>query len=112
MFGGTKVRLAMAYDLPPHVHSVRANGTVAKILRRFKPARGVSSTPSADLSTRQRRSGSWGSGWDRGVISYGRANKTREAIRAMPLEALVLETDAPTCRCRGQGRSIPRGACR
>ena len=58
-----QVRLAMAYDLPLIVHSVRANDTVAKILRRFKPARGVSSTPSADLSTRQRRSGSWGSGW-------------------------------------------------
>jgi TatD DNase family protein len=30
-----------------------------------------------------------------GVITYERANKTRNAIRDIPLEALVLETDAP-----------------
>ncbi len=30
-----------------------------------------------------------------GVITYPRANKTRQAIRQLPIEALVLETDAP-----------------
>ncbi|WP_392566707.1 TatD family hydrolase [Utexia brackfieldae] len=30
-----------------------------------------------------------------GVITYQRANKTRQAVARLPLEALVLETDAP-----------------
>jgi len=37
-----------------------------------------------------------------GGISYERANKTREAIRQMPLEALLLETDAPDMPLQGQ----------
>jgi len=30
-----------------------------------------------------------------GSITYSRASKTREAIRSMPVESLLLETDAP-----------------
>ena len=30
-----------------------------------------------------------------GTITYERANKTRQAIAKLPLEALVLETDTP-----------------
>lgn len=30
-----------------------------------------------------------------GTITYERANKTREAIRKLPLESLLLETDSP-----------------
>lgn len=30
-----------------------------------------------------------------GIITYTRANKTREAIRKLPLESLLLETDSP-----------------
>ena len=41
-----------------------------------------------------------------GVISYERANKTREAIRAMPLEALLLETDAPDMPLQGRQGEI------
>ncbi len=40
-----------------------------------------------------------------GVITYPRANKTRQAITALPIEALVLETDAPDmplCGLQGQ----------
>jgi len=35
------------------------------------------------------------------VISFERANKTREVFRAMPLEALVLETDSPDMQLQG-----------
>ncbi len=40
-----------------------------------------------------------------GVITYPRANKTRRAIAALPVESLVLETDAPDmplCGMQGQ----------
>lgn len=97
-----QVRLAMAHALPLIVHSVRANDTVAKILRRFTPPQGGSFTPSAVPCIRRRCSGNWVSGWGSGVISYERANKTREAIRQMPLEALLLETDAPDMPLQGQ----------
>jgi TatD DNase family protein len=80
---------------------VRANDTVAKILRRFTRHRGVIHAFSGSC-IRRRRSGNWVSGWDRGVISCERANKTREAIRQMPLEALLLETDAPDMPLQGQ----------
>jgi TatD DNase family protein len=40
-----------------------------------------------------------------GSITYPRANKTREAIRQLPLSSLVLETDAPDMPLMGkQGR--------
>ena len=37
-----------------------------------------------------------------GVITYQRANKTRKAVAAMPLEALVLETDSPDMPTSGK----------
>jgi TatD DNase family protein len=37
-----------------------------------------------------------------GVITYDRANKTREAIKNIPLDYLLLETDAPDMPLQGQ----------
>jgi TatD DNase family protein len=37
-----------------------------------------------------------------GSITYARANKTRQAIKALPKEALVLETDAPDMPLSGK----------
>ena len=37
-----------------------------------------------------------------GVITYERANKTRNAVAAMPVEALVLETDSPDMPTAGK----------
>ncbi|MEP1384098.1 MAG: TatD family hydrolase [Paraglaciecola sp.] len=36
-----------------------------------------------------------------GTITYPRANKTREAIKSLPLSSIVLETDAPDMPLRG-----------
>lgn len=102
-----QVRLAMAHDLPLIVHSVRANDTVAKILRRFKPARG--GVIHAFSGSLHQAEAFWQLGFRLGiggVISYERANKTREAIRAMPLEALLLETDAPDMPLQGRQGEI------
>lgn len=41
-----------------------------------------------------------------GVITYERANKTREAINKIPLEYLLLETDAPDMPLQGQQGKI------
>ncbi|MCH7377558.1 TatD family hydrolase [Aeromonas sp. MR19] len=97
-----QIRLAMEHELPLIVHSVRANDTVAKILRRFKPARG--GVIHAFSGSLHQAEVFWQLGFRLGiggVISYERANKTREAIRDMPLEALLLETDAPDMPLQG-----------
>ena len=98
-----QIRLAMEFDLPLIVHSVRANDTVAKILRRLQPARG--GVIHAFGGSLQQAEVFWRLGFRLGiggVISYERANKTREAVREMPLEALLLETDAPDMPLQGQ----------
>jgi TatD DNase family protein len=45
-----------------------------------------------------------------GVITHPRARKTRDAIAKLPMEALVLETDAPDMAPEGvpQGQNSPR----
>ena len=43
-----------------------------------------------------------------GVISYARANKTRHTIAKLPLESLVLETDAPDMPLSGRQGQINR----
>ncbi|ENY73957.1 TatD family Mg-dependent DNase [Aeromonas diversa CDC 2478-85] len=91
-----QLRLAGEYGLPLLVHSVRANDTVAGLLKRHRPpAGGVIHAFSGSPHQAERF---WGLGFRLGIggtITYERANKTREAVAAMPWEALVLETDAP-----------------
>jgi TatD DNase family protein len=41
-----------------------------------------------------------------GVITYERANKTREAVKKIPLDQLLLETDAPDMPMQGQQGKI------
>lgn len=98
-----QIELAKEHELPLIVHSVRANDTVAKILRRLHPAcGGVIHAFSGSL---QQAEAFWQLGFRLGiggVISFERANKTREAVRDMPLEALLLETDAPDMPLQGQ----------
>ncbi|MFM5438673.1 TatD family hydrolase [Aeromonas enteropelogenes] len=97
-----QIRLACEYELPLIVHSVRANDTVAKLLRRFKPTRG--GVIHAFSGSRQQAGTFWQMGFRLGVggvISYERANKTREAFRDMPLSSLLLETDSPDMPLQG-----------
>lgn len=98
-----QIRLAADAGLPLMIHSVRANDTVAKLLRRFKPPRG--GVIHAFSGSLQQAEAFWQLGFRLGVggvISFERANKTREVFRAMPLEALVLETDSPDMPLQGE----------
>ncbi len=98
-----QIKLAMEHEQPLIVHSVRANDTVAKILRRLRPARG--GVIHAFSGSLQQAEAFWQLGFRLGiggVISFERANKTREAVRDMPLESLLLETDAPDMPLQGQ----------
>ena len=105
-----QIKLAMEHELPLIVHSVRANDTVAKILRRLRPARGASSTPSAVLCSRQRRSGNW----DFGSVSAGSSassgpTRPERLCATCRWNPCCWKPTPPTCRCRvSRGAQHPR----
>lgn len=90
--------LQMAVDLqmPLILHVRQTHNETLRYLKRYKPAKGGvihGFTGSKELAMAYWRMGFYiGVG---GSITYPRANKTRTMVQAMPLEALLLETDAP-----------------
>ncbi|RLO41171.1 TatD family hydrolase [Serratia marcescens] len=91
-----QLRLAKQHDLPVILHSRRTHDQLAAALRRVQlPCRGVVHGFAGSLSQAQAfiRLGYYiGVG---GTITYERAQKTRGVMAQLPLEALLLETDAP-----------------
>ncbi|HEX5488504.1 MAG TPA: TatD family hydrolase [Rhodanobacteraceae bacterium] len=98
--------IAHRFDLPLVLHARRAFAPVIEALRKFgKPLRGVvhSFSGSLEQAHELRRLGfSVGIG---GPVTYERARRLRRTVAALPLECLLLETDAPDqpgARHRGQ----------
>lgn len=90
-----QLKLANEFALPVLLHSHKTHDRVLKWLRRYPVVGGIIHGFSGSL---QEAKAFWALGIHLGVggtITYPRANKTRQAIAAMPLESLVLETDAP-----------------
>ncbi|MCT7655045.1 TatD family hydrolase [Oceanimonas sp. NS1] len=100
-----QLRLACERGLPVMMHSHKAHDVLMKWLRRLTPVGGVVHGFAGSL---QQAQAFWRLGIHLGVggtITYERASKTRSVIAAMPLESLVLETDAPDmplCGFQGQ----------
>lgn len=98
-------QLALAGDLnrPVILHCVRAHNELIRLLKRHALPRGGvvhAFTGSPDIARTY-----WGMGFYLGIggsITYARARKTREAAQRLPLEALVLETDAPDMPLSGR----------
>lgn len=94
--------LAKRYDLPVILHSRRTHDKLAMHLKRHNlPRTGVVHGFSGSLQQAERfiqLGYKIGVG---GTISYPRASKTREVMAALPLEALILETDAPDMPLNG-----------
>ncbi|MBS0895277.1 TatD family hydrolase [Tatumella sp. JGM130] len=97
-----QLSLAKRYDLPVILHSRRTHDLLAGLLRQAKlPASGVIHGFSGSLSQAMafvKLGYRIGVG---GTITYPRAAKTRNTIAALPLHALVLETDAPDMPLHG-----------
>lgn len=97
-----QLRLAKRYDLPVILHSRRTHDKLAMHLKRHNlPRTGVVHGFSGSLQQAERfiqLGYKIGVG---GTISYPRASKTREVMAALPLEALILETDAPDMPLNG-----------
>lgn len=97
-----QLRLAKEYNLPVILHSRKSHDPLSKVLKDAAlPATGVihGFTGSYQQAKRFIDLGFFlGVG---GSISYPRANKTREALARVPLDHLVLETDAPDMPLNG-----------
>jgi len=90
-----QLRLAREYDLPVIVHARRAVDAVIAALRRVGGLRGVvHSYSGSEEQARQL----WKLGFMLGLggpVTYERARRLRRLAASMPLEYLLLETDAP-----------------
>ena len=98
-----EAHLAMARDcgLPIIVHSVKAHQEVLALVKRYPQVTGIIHGFSGSLQIAQDYVST---GYVIGVgavITYERAQKTRKAISQLPLEALVIETDAPSMPVSG-----------
>lgn len=96
------LQLAIEFNKPVILHSVRAHHYLLPILKKYRPQRGgVIHAFSGSYETAKQY---WDAGFYLGIggtISYERAAKTRAAVQQMPLESLVLETDAPDMPLQG-----------
>lgn len=100
------IDIAKQYSYPIIIHSVKAHAEVLSALKATKlDAGGVihAFTGSKEIAKQYWQLGFYlGIG---GVITYERARKTRDAVKALPMEALLLETDAPSMPLSGhQGK--------
>ncbi|NIB44264.1 TatD family hydrolase [Pseudomaricurvus alkylphenolicus] len=101
-----QLQLACELDLPLILHGHRAHNPLLRQIKAHRPKaggviHGFSGSP--ELARQY-----WAMGFYIGVggsITYERARKTRSAVVDLPLESLVLETDAPAMPLQGhQGR--------
>ncbi len=91
-----QIELACEVSLPLIIHVRKTHNETLRLLSRYRPkAGGVihAFSGSAELAKQY-----WNLGFYLGIgggITYPRANKTRTAVQEVPLESLLLETDAP-----------------
>jgi TatD DNase family protein len=90
-----QLRLAREFDLPVVVHARRAVDAVIAALRRIGGLRGVVHSFSG---SEEQASQLWKLGFLLGLggpVTYERAKRLRRLAATMPMEHLLLETDAP-----------------
>lgn len=100
-----ELHLAAASELhkPLIIHCRKAhNETISALKHHSLPAGGVIHAFSGSLDLAQQY---WAMGFYLGIggtITYERAQKTRNTVKGLPLEAIVLETDAPDMPLAGR----------
>ena len=97
-----QIQLADECNLPLIVHARRCYNEVLALLSRYRPRAG--GVLHGFSGSRQQAQQFWALGFYLGIggtISYERAQKTRRAVAALPLEALLLETDSPSMPLAG-----------
>lgn len=96
------IALAKRFNLPLLLHGRRAVDQIIKILRRTKPPRGgiLHAFSGSEQQARQL----WDLGFYLGIggsVTYERAQRLRRVVEAVPLESILLETDAPDMPMQG-----------
>ena len=90
-----QLRIARDFDLPVVVHARRAVDAVIAAIRRVGNLRGViHSYPGSEQQAQQLAELGFMIGIG-GPVTYERANKVRRVAASVPIETLLLETDAP-----------------
>ncbi|MEZ5443675.1 MAG: TatD family hydrolase [Lysobacterales bacterium] len=90
-----QLRIARDRDLPVILHARRAHEAVLLAVRRLAPLRGVIHSYAGSLEqARQFIDAGFLLGFG-GPITYPRARRLRTLVSELPVEALLLETDAP-----------------
>lgn len=106
LFFEYQLQLANELDKPIIVHHRRSHSEVSKLLRQVKPTK--AGIIHAFSGSYQQAKQYLDLGFKLGVggtITYDRAEKTRKTIKKLPIECLVLETDAPAMPLSGyQGK--------
>lgn len=90
-----QLRLAREFELPVIIHGRRAFDAVIAALRRVGGLRGVVHSFAGSQEQAQQL---WKLGFCLGIggpVTYERAHRLREIVAQMPLQYLLLETDAP-----------------
>ena len=102
MYFTAQLELAREFDLPLVIHGRRAFDDVTAALRRIGNLRGVVHSFAGSLEQAQHL---WKLGFCIGIggpITYERARRLRGIVAQMPIEFLLLETDAPDQPLHGQ----------
>jgi TatD DNase family protein len=90
-----QLRIARDFDLPVIVHARRAMDEVTSAMRRMGGLHGVVHSFSGSVQQAQHL---WDMGFHIGIggpVTYERAQRLRHIVATMPIERLLLETDAP-----------------
>ncbi len=100
-----QLKLARKHDLPVILHVRRSQDAILKYLRRFKVRGGIAH---AFNGSRQQAEAFIDLGFKLGfggAMTWPRALRIRELAASLPLESIVLETDAPDIPPEWLGRS-------
>ena len=94
-FFSAQLEMAHAIDKPVVIHSVRATGDVIQAISRYQGLRGMVHSFSGSYEQAMQLADlgfyiSFG-----GAVTYDRAKKLRATAGRLPLETMLLETDAP-----------------
>lgn len=102
-----QLRLACDHELPVILHSRKTHSQLLGLLRRYRPPAG--GVIHGFSGSRQEAQAFWSLGFCLGVggvITHARAAKSRQTLAAMPAEALLLETDAPSMPLAGRQGAV------
>jgi TatD DNase family protein len=92
----TQLQLAKVHELPVLIHAVKAHDQVLKWLRQYQLPRAgiIHAFSGSEQQAREYAKLGFKLGFG-GAVTYERAHKLRRLAAELPLEWLVLETDAP-----------------